>query len=119
MITYRTMMPNDIAEGIKLCRKAKWNQLEAEWQVFLKLSPEACMVATDHNQVVGTVTTIRYQDSFSWIGMVLVDPEYRRQGIGHQLLLRRSPANFANEETVKLDATPAGPRDLSEIEFCG
>ena len=116
MITYRTMMPNDIAEGIKLCRKAKWNQLEPEWQLFLKLGPEACRVATDHNQVVGTVTTIRYQDSFSWIGMVLVDPEYRRQGIGIKLL-KEALQILQNEETVKLDATPQGREIYLKLNF--
>lgn len=116
MINYRTMKPADIAEGLKLCRKAKWNQLESDWQVFLQHSPEACMVATYEGQIVGTVTTIRYQDSFSWIGMVLVDPDFRRQGIGQELL-QKALQLLQSEETVKLDATPQGREVYLKLNF--
>jgi|JI6StandDraft_1071083.scaffolds.fasta_scaffold14152_2 ribosomal protein S18 acetylase RimI-like enzyme len=116
MINYRTMKPDDIPEGLKLCRKAKWNQLEADWQVFLQHSPEACMVATFQDQIVGTVTTIRYQNSFSWIGMVLVDPDFRRQGIGQELL-QKALQLLQSEETVKLDATPQGREVYLKLNF--
>jgi len=116
MIKYRTMRPEDIVEGLKLCRKAKWNQLEPDWQLFLQYSPGACMVATFQDQIVGTVTTIRYQDSFSWVGMVLVDPDFRRQGIG-QKLLQEALQFLHNEETLKLDATPEGREVYLKLNF--
>ena len=116
MIKYRTMHADDIPEGLKLCRKAKWNQLESDWQIFLQHSPGACMVATFHDQIVGTVTTIRYGHSFSWIGMVLVDPDFRRQGIGQQLL-QEALQLLQAEETVKLDATPAGREVYLKLNF--
>jgi len=110
------MNPADIPEGLKLCRKAKWNQMEADWQLFLQQSTEACLVATDNDQVVGTVTTIRYQDSFSWVGMVLVDPDFRRKGIGQQLL-QEALQLLQSEETVKLDATPQGREVYLKLNF--
>jgi GNAT superfamily N-acetyltransferase len=116
MIKYRTMKPDDIAEGLKLCRKAKWNQLEPDWQIFLQHSPEACLVATFQDQIVGTVTTIKYEHSFSWIGMVLVDPDFRRQGIG-QKLLQEALEILQSEETVKLDATPLGREVYLKLNF--
>jgi GNAT superfamily N-acetyltransferase len=110
------MYSADIADGLKLCRKAKWNQMEPDWQLFLHHSPGACMVATFENQIVGTVTTIRYQDLFSWIGMVLVDPDFRRQGIG-QKLLQEALQLLQAEETVKLDATPEGREVYLKLNF--
>ncbi len=110
------MKPDDIADSLKLCRKAKWNQLEPDWQIFLQHSPEACMVATFQDQIVGTVTTIRYGHSFSWVGMVLVDPEFRRQGIGKQLL-QEALQILQTEETVKLDATPQGREVYLKLNF--
>jgi len=110
------MKPADIADGLKLCRKAKWNQLEADWRIFLQHSPDACMVATFQDQIVGTVTTIRYGDSFSWIGMVLVDPDFRRQGIGQELL-QKALQLLHSEETVKLDATPQGREVYVKLNF--
>jgi len=116
MIKYRTMNSADIADGLKLCRKAKWNQLESDWQIFLRHSPGACMVAIFEDQIVGTITTIRYGHSFSWIGMVLVDPDFRRKGIGQQLL-QEALQLLQAEETVKLDATPAGREVYLELNF--
>jgi hypothetical protein len=70
----------------------------------------------DAGQVRGTVATIRYEDHFSWIAMVLVDPAYQRRGIGLQLL-REALHILEDEETVKLDATPAGRLLYIQLEF--
>ncbi|MEO6289062.1 MAG: GNAT family N-acetyltransferase [Ginsengibacter sp.] len=116
MIEYRPMKPDDIAAGLKLCREAKWNQLEREWQLFLQLSPNGCCVAINEGRVAGTVTTISYQHSFSWIGMVLVDAAFQRRGIGMQLL-QEAMQILSEEETVKLDATPAGREVYLKLNF--
>lgn len=116
MISYRFMKSEDIPAGLALCRAAGWNQLARDWEVFLQLSPEGCLVAVSNNKVIGTVTTIRYQHFFSWVGMVLVDPTYRRQGIGLQLLEKALLA-LQNELTIKLDATPAGREVYLKLDF--
>jgi GNAT superfamily N-acetyltransferase len=116
MITYRTMKPYDIAAGLSLSRAAGWNQLSRDWEIFLHLGPNDCRVATIKDKVIGTVTTIRYQNFFSWIGMVLVDPDCQRQGIGMQLL-KEALEVLRNEETIKLDATPAGREVYLKLNF--
>ncbi len=112
----RTMQNSDIAEGLRLCRAAHWNQLQRDWELFLQLSPHGCRVACIDEKIVGTVTIVRYQQKFSWIGMVLVDPAQRRQGIGTQLL--HSAVDILRDETtVKLDATPAGREVYLKLNF--
>ena len=110
------MQLHDIAAGLSLCRAAGWNQVASDWEIFLQLSPNHCLVATSEKKVVGTVATIRYQKIFSWIGMVLVDPAYRRQGIGKQLL-QKALQILQDEETIKLDATPAGREIYLKLNF--
>jgi len=116
MIAYRNMDFSDVDAGLSLCRAAKWNQLASDWEIFLHLSPGGCRVALSGDKVVGSVTTVRYQNFFSWIGMVLVDPGYQRQGIGIQLL-KEALEILRNEETVKLDATPAGREVYLKLNF--
>ncbi|MEP7231162.1 MAG: GNAT family N-acetyltransferase [Ginsengibacter sp.] len=116
MIVFRLMSNNDIAAGLALCRASKWNQLTRDWEIFLHLSPHDCLVATCDENVVGTVTTIRYQNFFSWSGMVLVDPGSRGHGIGMQLL-HEALHILKNEETIKLDATPAGREIYLKLNF--
>ncbi len=116
MIGFRPMRNDDIAAGLALCRASKWNQLARDWEIFLHLSPHGCLVATCNKNVVGTVTTIGYQHFFSWIGMVLVDPGSRGHGIGMQLL-HEALHVLKNEETIKLDATPAGREIYLKLNF--
>jgi hypothetical protein len=116
MISYRNMELSDIDAGLSLCRIAKWNQLASDWKIFLKLSPDGCRVAKEDQKVIGTVTTLRYQNFFGWIGMVLVDPEYQRRGIGIHLL-HEALEILHNEETVKLDATSTGREVYLKLNF--
>ncbi len=110
------MLPADIAAGLELCRASRWNQLSRDWECFLKLSPAGCRVAVKDDRVIGTVATVRYQDRFSWIGMVLVDPAERRQGIGTQLLLEAFDI-LSDQATIRLDATPAGREVYLKLDF--
>jgi len=110
------MRKDDIERGLSLCRSAGWNQLARDWEIFLQQGPDGCRVAEINEKVLGTVTTMRYQHFFSWIGMVLVDPAYQRQGIGMQLL-REALQILQMEETVKLDATPAGREVYLKLNF--
>jgi GNAT superfamily N-acetyltransferase len=103
----RAMRVDDIPAGLRLCRAAAWNQVAADWELFLTASPHGCRVATGENgEVVGTVATINYGDRFSWIAMVLVDPSQRRTGIGTRLL--KESLEIVGDSTARLDATPAG-----------
>ena len=60
-------------------------------------------------RVVGTSTSIICEGRFAWIGMVIVDSQYRGQGIGTALLER--VICFLDSRRglcMKLDATPPG-----------
>jgi GNAT superfamily N-acetyltransferase len=107
-VQLRVMRPDDIPAGLRLCREANWNQVAADWELFLASSPDGCRVAIDDaDKVVGSVATIRYGDDFSWIAMVLVDPPHRGKGIGRQLL-KEALDVIGEATTARLDATPAG-----------
>jgi GNAT superfamily N-acetyltransferase len=116
MIAFREMSGSDVEAGLSLCRAAKWNQLARDWQLFLQLNPKGGRVALWDEEVIGTVTTLRYQQSFSWISMVLVSPEHRRKGIGIQLL--HEALNMLHDvETIKLDATATGREVYLKLNF--
>jgi GNAT superfamily N-acetyltransferase len=110
------MNPGDIPSGLLLCRTNNWNQLPRDWKLFFEISPHDCRVAIEGEKITGSVTTISYQHLFCWIGMLLVDPAYQRKGIGKQLL-NEALVILKNEETVKLDATPAGRKLYLQLNF--
>ena len=106
-IEYRDLTFDDIPAGLRLCRIAGWNQLAADWELFLRLSPKGCRAAIQSGSVVGTVTTVNYENRFAWVGMVLVDPEFRGHGVGTQLL-QEALAILRGVPSIRLDATPQG-----------
>ena len=114
----RTMTTDDIPAGMRLKDLAGWNQTPADWRCFLESSPSGCFAAEVEGKVVGTAATIVYEQRFAWIGMVLVDPEFRGRGIGTRLLERTiEHLDAIGIGTMKLDATPAGRPIYQKLGF--
>jgi GNAT superfamily N-acetyltransferase len=105
-ISMRQMTIADIGLGMKLKSFAGWNQVEADWEMFLNAGGSN-FVANLDGKDVGTVTAVPYSNHFTWIGMVLVDPSARRKGIGSGLL-RKSIEESIQAGPVRLDATADG-----------
>lgn len=112
----RSMQLNDIGGGLKLSTTEGWNQTEKDWELLVENPDNVCMLAECGNKVIGTTTAINYSNQVAWIGMVLVDKEYRGQGVSKSLLT----TIFKKLETcksVKLDATPAGQQVYKKFDF--
>jgi GNAT superfamily N-acetyltransferase len=114
----RVMTQADIPVGMRLKEMAGWNQTDEDWKRFLQASPQGCFVAEVDGKVCGTATTIVYENRFAWIGMVLVDPEYRSRGFGTQLLKKAIQyLDALGISTIKLDATPQGKPIYEKLGF--
>lgn len=108
----------DVAEAMRLKDAVGWNQTEADWRRLLRLSPRGCFAATVDERVVATTTTTRYGRALAWVGMVLVDPGFRRKGIA-TALVRAALDSLEAEgvEALKLDATPEGVSVYESLGF--
>lgn len=115
-IAVRAMEPGDIADGMRLKTLAGWNQTEEDWRLFLEGPSPAAFVAVQEGSVVGSVAAIRYGDDLAWIGMMLVDPAFRRMGIG-RLLFEHAVASVTSNHVIKLDATPTGKELYDRMGF--
>ncbi len=90
----------------------------ADWTRLLAYEPEGCFAALWNESLVGTVTTTCYGTDLAWIGMVLVNPAYRGQGIGSALMNRAlAYLQKAKVECIQLDATPAGKSVYQKLGF--
>lgn len=116
-VVIRQMRVSDIPAGLSLCRAARWNQTERDWQHFLTTAPSGALVAEAGRNVIGTVATLPY-GPFAWISMVLVDPAARGKGVG-TLLLERGLELIPGDVTARLDATPAGEVLYRKLGFAG
>ena len=115
-IEIRVLFDSDIPSAMRLKEAAGWNQTEADWRYLLSLEPNGCFGAVRDSHLVGTTTTTIYGE-LAWIGMVLVEPQYRRQGIAAQLLTVALDYLSGKVETIKLDATALGQPVYEKFGF--
>jgi ribosomal protein S18 acetylase RimI-like enzyme len=114
----RAMRQSDLPFADSLRALAGWNQTMADWQRFLTMQPEGCFLAEWDGAQAGTATTVVYGSDLAWIGMVLVHPEFRRRGIGRDLLLKCIEYLQARRvRCIKLDATPEGRPVYQKLGF--
>lgn len=112
----RPMELSDIGSAMKLSNAESWNQTEKDWKLLVENPDNVCLVAECGNKVIGTTTAINYSNQIAWIGMVLVDKEYRGQGVSKSLLTKIfKKLEFC--KSVKLDATLQGQQVYKKFDF--
>src|SRR6266446_5459372 len=117
MIRIRVLTHDDIPFAMKLKDQAGWNQTEMDWRRFLGMQPDGCFVAEWDGQPVGT-TVACIRGPVAWIAMVLVDPDWRRRGIGKALMSHAlSFLDAQGVPSVRLDATALGKPLYEKLGF--
>jgi GNAT superfamily N-acetyltransferase len=105
-IVARPLHERDLDAALALSREAGWNQVVADWRIFLELGRAICLTRDD--QPIATAATLPYSGDFAWISMVLVTAAERRQGLARWLLRHCVNDLLSRKLVAGLDATPAG-----------
>jgi len=112
----RVLGPTDLGAAGALAAEAGWNQVEADWRIFLELGHVMGVDAPGHG-VVATAATLPLGPELGWIGMMLVATPFRRQGLGRQLLGQCILDLAVQGLTPGLDATAAGRELYQGYDF--
>jgi GNAT superfamily N-acetyltransferase len=114
----QTLGSADVADALALSTREGWNQSATDWERMFALEPAGCFGLREGGRLIGTVTTTTYGRELAWIGMMIVDPAFRRRGIGEALMRRAlDHLDGLGVPTVKLDATPAGKPLYERLGF--
>ncbi len=105
----------ELGDAEALVREAGWNQIAADWQIFLDLGT-VYAVRTGAGRVVATAATLPH-DRFAWISMVLVTQEFRRRGLASRLMRRCIDDLVKAGRVPVLDATPDGRQVYRNLGF--
>lgn len=121
---YRILSPTDAVEVVKqLSERAGWNQTSEDIARMHQMDTGHFITGELllHGQSVplGSGVTLRINEDLCWIGMILVHPELRRQGIASSIM--QACVNHAthrlNTSVIGLDATPGGKQVYDELGF--
>ena len=102
-----SLSSSELDDVAALIAEAQWNQVAADWRVFLALG-RLYAATTPSGRIVATTATLPYGGRFAWISMVLVAGSYRRRGLATLLMRRAIDELVAGGLVPLLDATPAG-----------
>jgi GNAT superfamily N-acetyltransferase len=111
-----SLSPSELDDVDALVREACWNQVAADWRVFLAHGRVYALV-TPEGRIVATTATLPYGGRFAWISMVLVAGEYRRRGLATRLMRRAMDELAAAGLVPALDATPDGRAVYRRLGF--
>lgn len=84
--------------------RERWGHTRRDVERCWKLEPNGCFIAEFQNRSVGHVLSICY-GRIGWIGLLIVNPESRRKGVG--FILMETAVNYLKKvgaETIRLEA---------------
>ena len=111
-----SLTPSELDDADALVREARWNQLAADWRIFLALG-RLYAAQLDEGRIVATTATLPFGGRFAWISMVLVTGEYRRRGLATKLMQQAMRDLAAAKLVPVLDATPDGREVYRRLGF--
>jgi GNAT superfamily N-acetyltransferase len=104
-IQLRTMTQEEVSTAVAWAAGEGWNPGLSDAECFSIVDPAGFFCAEVDGKIVGTVSVVNYDDSFSFYGFFVVDPAYRAKGIGMQLYRYAMP--HAGSRVVGCDGVVA------------
>jgi len=112
----RPLTEADLPRAVALSARAGWNQVAADWQVFLARGAVRVLDDDDPECLAATAAVLPFDADLAWISMVLVRPDRRRQGLA-TTLLRWALERLEGTRCIALDATPEGREVYGRLGF--
>ena len=106
-----------------LLERAGWNQTTADLKTMISHGNNGYFLATYRYGTtdipLGSGQTLPVSDEMCWIGMILVHPELRRQGIARAIMnaCLKHTRLTQNKSIIGLDATPLGKQVYDDLGF--
>ncbi len=85
-MTIRQMTNTDVGFAVRTIEKEGWDILPADIQRFVELNPQGCFVLDLNSRPIGMICSICFR-AYGFLGNLLVDPEYRKRGLGRKLMV--------------------------------
>ena len=96
----------DVEAGLRLSGEMGWNQLPADWLLYLRHGHTVGFRRPD-GVVVGTGAAMPYEGGFGYLALVLVTADRRRRGLGTRLVAHGIDWLEGQGMVPLLDATEA------------
>jgi GNAT superfamily N-acetyltransferase len=106
-----------------LAQRAGWNQTIPDLEAMIRVASDGVFIASYrfNNQEIplGSGVSLTVNEDYCWIGMILVHPELRRQGIARAIMnaCLQHARMIQKKSVIGLDATPLGKQVYDSLGF--
>ncbi len=83
--TIRTMTREDVDFAIRQAAKEGWNPGLSDAECFYAADPDGFFISELNGEPIATISAVRYEDNFGFLGLYIVTPDARGKGYGMEL----------------------------------
>ncbi|TCL65121.1 GNAT family N-acetyltransferase [Rhizobium sp. BK251] len=114
-LSIRTMRPGELELALEWARQEGWNPGLDDAHAFHAADPSGFLVGTIGEVPVACISVVKYGDSFAFVGLYIVHPEFR--GKGHGKAVWDAGMASAAGRTVGLDGVVERQSDYRRAGF--
>ena len=81
----RTMSRDEVALAIEWAAQEGWNPGLHDAEAFPAADPQGFFIGTVQGEPVATISVVKYEPGFAFLGLYIVRPQWRGQGLGWKL----------------------------------
>ncbi len=111
----RKMMEEEVDIAIDWAANEGWNPGLYDSRCFYDTDPDGFFIAFLDNEPVGCISAVSYSNSFGFIGLYIVRPEFRKKGYGKRLWT--VALEYLRDRNVGLDGVPAQQQNYEKWGF--
>lgn len=111
----RSMRPGELELVLEWARQEGWNPGLDDSLAFLEADPSGFFVGSIGEVPVGSISVVKYGESFAFLGLYIVHPDFRGKGYGKAIW--ETGVASAGDRTIGLDGVAAQQDNYRKAGF--
>ncbi|GLQ33571.1 GNAT family N-acetyltransferase [Litoribrevibacter albus] len=113
--TIKTMNQQEVALAVEWAAQEGWNPGLHDAECYHAADPNGFLIGYLNDEPIATISAVKYNDDFGFIGFYIVKPEYRGKGYGIQIW--NAALEYLKGANVALDGVVAQQENYKKSGF--